>query len=241
METPSFIKVENNSFIFKDDGIFKLYVPEKYFDIKMAEFVGEIVNVFGILTYEICDKNDKIIHKMDNFKFPAKFNTKPDDIEIVKDFKIFPTSEPQRYRVLKYYKNGVVVVNYAISETVDNLNTFYSALQYGNLPNCVPYNEWQDYFFENIALTGNSYKVSAQLMGIVFSELCRSSKDPSVPFRMSKSKDMRDYKMCNIREIPREISPFTAITSENWDEALISSTLADSNKQHSPMEKIMMD
>lgn len=240
MELPSFLKIKDQSFLFKDEGTFKFYIPEKYFTTKLAELNGEFVKLFGICTYAIFDKNDKPIGGLHDFNYPVSFLTKPDDIEIVKGLVLTKNTDKEDYRILKYYKDGVIVVNYEISEDAGNLDTFYRALQYGNIPNTVPYDKLQDYFLKNIQLTGNGYDVSLQLIGVVFSELCRSSKSTDTPFRLSKTNDMTDYRMCNIREIPRNVSPFTALTSETWDEAVINSIITKSNKE-SPLEKIMMD
>ena len=98
----------------------------------------------------------------------------------------------------------------------------------------------QNYFLKKIQLTGNGYDVSLQLIGVVFSELCRSLKNNETSFRLSKNNDMNAYKMVNIREIPRNVSPFTALTSETWDEAVVNSIVTKSDKE-SPLEKIMMD
>ena len=86
MEVPNFIKVKGQSYVFANDGTFKFFIPEKYFDTKLAEIQGEFVNLFGICTYAIYDKNDKPIGGLHNFNFPVMFLTKPDDIEISKIF-----------------------------------------------------------------------------------------------------------------------------------------------------------
>lgn len=241
MELPNFLKQQDQSFLFKNDGIFRFYVPERFFTTKLAEFNGEFVSLFGILTYAIFDKNDKPIGKLNNFKFPTTFLSRPDDVEILKNVKLTKDLDPQDYRALKYYKDGVIVVRDEVVEDAVNLDKFYAALQNGVIPNSVPYNELQDYFLDNIKLTGNDYNVSAQLIGVIFSELCRSSKDRSIPFRLSNSDNMNDYRMGSIKEIPRNISPFTAITSEVWDDALISLTTTENTSKESPMEKIMMN
>lgn len=240
MQMPSFLKEKDMSYIFSNDGCFKFYVPEKFFDTGLAVLTGEIVSLFGILTYAIFDKNDKLVGKLRNFYFPSTFESKPDDIEILRGVKLTKNSKEQDYRVLKYYKDGIIVLNKEISQDSSNLDKFYKALQYGNIPNTVPYNELQNYFLKNIQLTGNGYDVSLQLIGIVFSELCRSIKNSDIPFRMSNSDDMTAYQMVNIREVPQNVSPFSAITSERWDDAVISS-ITTTNTKESPLEKIMMD
>lgn len=240
MDTPSFIKVKENSFLFANDGTFKFYVPEKYFSNKLAEFVGEYINLFGMLSYSIHDKNDKPIGKLRTFKFPISFLTKPDEIEVAKGLVLTSNNKPEDYRILKYHKDGVIVVNYNIAEDAENIQRWYSALDTGALPNNLPYDELQNYFLRNVQLTGNKYSVSLQLIGVVISELCRSRKDADTPYRLGGSKDSSDYQWMSIKDIPRGTSPFTALQSEEWDKAVISSMTTDVNSE-SPLERIMMD
>lgn len=240
MNTPSFIKVQGDSYVFANEGTFKFYVPEKYFSNKLAEFVGECISLFGMLPYAIFDKNDKAIGKLRTFKFPISFLTKPDEIEIAKGITLTSNNKLADYRILKYHKNGVIVVNYNIAEDAENIQRWYSALDTGALPNNLPYDELQNYFLRNVQLTGNKYNVSLQLIGVVISELCRSKKDIDTPFRMSDSNDMNAYQWMSIKDIPRGTSPFTALQSEEWDKAVISSIITDTNRD-SPLEKIMMD
>lgn len=240
MNTPNFIKVKDNSYLFANDGTLKFYIPEKYFSNKLAEFIGEYISLFGMFSYAIFDKNDKPIGKLRTFKFPAMFLTKPDEIEIAKGITLTNNNKPNDYRILKYHKDGIVVVNYNIAQDSENIQKWYSALDTGALPNNLPYNELQNYFIKNIQLTGNKYGVSLQLIGVVIGELCRSKKDIDTPFRMSDSNDMTAYQWISIKDIPRGTSPFTALQSEEWDKSVISSIMIDDVKD-SPLEKIMMD
>lgn len=240
METPKFIKVKDQSLLFSNDGCFKFYVPEKYFDTKLAEADGEFINLFGILTYALFDKNDKPIGSLRNFNFPSTFITKPDDIEIMRGVKLNKNTKEQDYRILKYYKDGVIVLNYEIAQDSINLDKFYKLIQYGNFPNTVDYFDIQNYFIRNVELTGNAYGVSLQLIGIIISELARDIDDPSIPYRLSGKTDHHAYQMANIRDIPQDVSPFTAITSERWDDAVISA-ITTKNRIDSPLEKILMD
>jgi hypothetical protein len=241
METPKFIKVQGQSYVFNGEGTFVFYVPEKYFSTGLAVLEGEFVSLFGILSYAILNKEGKAVSGLHNFNFPALFMTKPDDIEIAKHIKLTKNTKEQDYRLLKYTNNGKIVVNYEIPvDAAVNLKAFYRAFQFGNIPNTVPYDEGQNYFLRNILLTENKYNVSLQLIGMVWSESCRALNDTSIPFRLSKSNDMTAYQMINIKDIPRDVSPFTAFTSETWDKALVSAIVTDKNEE-SPLEKIMMD
>jgi hypothetical protein len=240
METPSFIKVKGDSYVFANDGCFKFYVPERFFSNKLAEFVGECIALFGTLPYAIFDKNDKPIKGLRTFRFPNTFLTKPDEIEIAKGISLTKNNKPEDYRILKYYKEGVIVVNYNIAEDAENIQRWYSALDTGALPNNIPYDQLQNYFLRNVQITGNKYSVSLQLIGVVIGELCRSKKDIDSPFRLEDNTDMTAYQWIAIKDVPRSVSAFGAIQSEQWDLAVVSSITTNSNKD-SPLEKIMMD
>lgn len=237
---PKFIKEKNGGYAFNGEGTFVFYVPEKFFETKMAIFNGEYIELFGICCYAIHNKDDKPVSGLHNFKFPAFFVTKPDDIEVVKGIKLTKNTDPQDYRLLKYHNDSMIVVSKEVVVDSGNLDDWYRILQYGNIPNTIPYDQLQEYFLRNIELTENKYSVSLQIIGVLISEIARSSKDSSIPYRMSGSTDMTDYRMINIRDIPREISPFTAITSETWDKALMAGMTVGNNGE-SPLEKIMMD
>ena len=49
---------------------------------------------------------------------------------------------------------------------------------------------------------------------------------------------MNLYKPIPIKEVPKFISPYQAIVSENWDEGIVGAIMNDNNIA-SPMEKIM--
>ena len=57
---------------------------------------------------------------------------------------------------------------------------------------------------------------------------------------MTDMKDMHGYKPISIKATPNYISPYVAMTSENWDESLRSAILIDDKDiKYSPLEKIV--
>ena len=50
-----------------------------------------------------------------------------------------------------------------------------------------------------------------------------------------------DYQMVSINQLPKYISPYTAITSENADEAIAAAILNKNTHKTSPLEKVMMN
>lgn len=240
MAIPSWLKKEKDSIIYNGDGYFVFYVPERYFDGKnsaKAIIMGEIVNIFGVLDYQLFNSNNKPNGPVRCFKFPTVFLSKPSSIEKIKNIKLTDWADAQDYRVLKYEKGAQIVVSTKVPQDLQNVEFFYSLFLGGNLPVTIPYEELYTYLVENIQLAGENYGITNQLLGIIVSEMARDPNNLEKAFRNSKSKH---YKTISIKDIPKFISPYSAITSENWDEAVVNA-IENKSTRDIPMEKILMD
>lgn len=239
---PKFLRRDGEALKFNETGnTFIFYVPEKYFTTKDAVIVGEYVSVLGILNYEIVNSNTgKSTTGIKLFNFPTVFICKPATIEKQKELQINKNSDPADYRLLKFKKDDEVISSVKTPEDIANVESFYNLFMRGNLPNTIPYNELQNIVYENMKLNGYSYGITMQLIGILISELYRSSKNLDIPYRLSGSTDPLDYKTMDIRQIPKHVSPFVALTSENWDESMVGA-ITTKNSKDSPMEKLLMD
>jgi len=237
-----FLKQQENIIRFKGEGEFVFIVPEMYFDRKCAIVEGEYINLLGTIDYTILHGNETDVTKrLKHFFFPSFFYTKPGRMEKVKNLNI--NGEAEDYRLLYYKDNDVdeIISNIKTPqdiEHVEKLNALF--IRSGHINKSIPYDKLQDYFFEAIRLNGGSYKVSAQLFGVVISELCRDPHNMNNPFRWSKTIDenMSGYKPISIKDVPKYISPYQSLISENWDDAVIGAIMND-NEIESPMEKIM--
>lgn len=240
MAIPSWLKRDKDSIIYNGDGYFAFFVPENYFigkNTAKAIIMGEYVNLFGILDYQLFTDNDKSNGPVRCFKFPSVFLSKPSSIEKAKNIKLTDWTDSKDYRVLKYRKGSQIVVSTKVPQDLQNVEFFYSLFLGGNLPTTIPYEELYTYLTENIELAGESYGITNQLLGIVVSEMARDPNNLEKAFRNSKAEH---YKAIDIKDIPKFISPYSAITSENWDEAVVSAIENKSTKDI-PMEKILMD
>lgn|SRR5574344_341161 len=238
-KVPAFIKRKDDSLLFSGEGEFVFYVPETFFERKTAEVLGENISIIGILNYTIFDKNGKN-NGLKTFNFPSRFLTRPSSVEKLKGVKIIKNSDPDDYRVLRYKKDDVIVVSVYSIQDIENVETFYRQfVTTGKIPTTISYDTLHEYFLESMKLNGNNYDMTAQLFGIIISELCRSKSNIKVPFRLSGDKNMTNYTPISVIMVPRFISPYTAITSQNWDEAVVNSILNKPGKE-SPMEKILM-
>lgn len=240
MAIPSWLKRDGESILYNGDGYFAFFVPENYFlgkNSAKAIIMGELVNIFGILDYQLFTSNNKPNGPVRCFKFPSVFLTKPSSIEKVKNIKLADWCDANDYRVFKYEKGAQIVVSTKVPQDLQNVEFFFSLFLGGNLPTTIPYEELYTYLTENIELAGESYNITNQLFGIIVSEMARDPNNLEKAFRNSNAKH---YKAINIKDIPKFISPYSAIVSENWDEAVVNAIENKSTKDI-PMEKILMD
>lgn len=240
MSIPSWLKKTNDKVIYNGDGYFAFFVPERFFDGKKsakAIIIGEVVNLFGVLNYQLFTENDKPNGPIRNFKFPTVFLTKPTEIQKAKNIKLESWTDAQDYRILKYRKGAEIVMSTKVPQDLQNVEFFYSLFLGGNLPTTIPYEDLYTYLTENIELAGESYGICNQILGIVTSEMARDYNNPQKAFRNSKSEH---YRTIDIKDIPKFISAYSAITSENWDEAVVNA-IENKSTKNIPMEKILMD
>lgn len=235
---PKFLKRVNNSILFDDDGEMVFYIPEFYFTKNIAVVIGDLINTIGIFNYVLYDKNGKQKTKLTPINFPSAFLTKPYEVEIKKEVKLTKHSDIEDYRLLKYKKGDIVIDSVKVPQLIANTEDFFRILMAGNLINTIPYDKLHEYPVYSMNINGNKFGINNQLFGIVFSELCRNIDDKTIPFRVSGSTDMHAYRCISLKDIPNNISAYSAITSENFDDSVVAATL---NKKHkySPLEKIM--
>lgn len=235
---PGFLKRDKDSLLFSlPEGELIFYVPELFFERNYAEFNGEYVSLIGILDYAIFNKDGK--HSgLKRFNFPSKFTCKPREIEKIKSVKLTEFSKEQDYRLLKFGKNDEVISSVFVAKDVENAEYFYKMFLCGKIPTTIPYTELQNYFIENINLNGADYGLNMQLFGIIVAEMCRDIKDIKKLFRHTDMKNKYAYQTIDIKQAPKYISPYSAITSENWDEAVVNAMM-NKNTKYTPMEKLL--
>ena len=234
---PDFISMKGDSAIYSGDGEFMFYVPEKFFDLKIAFYAGEYINVLGVMNYSISTNNSK--GKLKDFVYPTRFLTKPYTVDKLKDVKLISTSKEQDYRVLRYKKGDAIIVDINVPEDISNVEDFINLFVItGNIPNTIPYDKLQNYFIENIKYNGNNYNICLQIFGAVISELCRSTKDINVPFRLAKETNMNNYNPISIKALAKIVSAYSSITSENIDDAIIHAAMND-KQVVSPLERVL--
>lgn len=235
---PAFLKKDKDSVLFNADGEFVFYVPEAFFESKYAVVEGEYVIILGILRYEVFNEKGKSITGLKDFTFPSSFTTKPSEIKKVKQANV--GGDIDDYRVMSYTKGDQIIVSTKVPQMTENIEAFFKLFISGKQPKNIPYNEIQNLFLEGAKLNGMNYGVTTQVIGVAISELYRDPKDLSKPYRLSSDFDNKNYKPLNILEVPKYTSPYTAFTSQNFDDALVSSMI-NKKDTYSPLEKLITD
>ena len=235
---PPFLKRHNDSILYNGDGEFYFYIPEKMFDLNIAKYEGEIISTLGIMSYAMKDAKGKM-STLRQFNYPTRFSTKPYKIEKLKGIKLIKQSKPGDYRVLYYKKNDPIIVNVYLEENIDNAEDLIRLfIMAGSIDNTIPYDTIQNYFVDNLKYNGGSYGITLQLFGVILSELCRSTKDESKPFRLAKTDDMHDYQAISIMAIPRLVSAYSAIASNNFNQAMVYASL-NKKQVEIPLERVL--
>ena len=257
---PKYLDRVGDALVFnQEDSEIIFYVPEVFFNDNtkqpIAEISGQFVTVIGILLYSIIDKNGKANGPY-LFNFPTMIMCKPNRIEKVKDLKINHLSYDSNsgedntvgsndYRLLHFEKGDEVISNVRVPMLIDNVELFFKLTMItAKIPNSIPYDKIWEEFLLNISLNGFSYKTHAQILGVLASGIARNPKNIAEPFRYTNMSDMHAYTPISVKKLPNYTSPFTSLTSEGFDEGIMSAVLMKDKDEkdipYSPLETVLM-
>ena len=244
MALPAFIRKKEDTVYYSGKGEFLLFVPEVYFERKVAVIEGEFVELLGICNYAINENPGKtdLSKKIRTFYFPSRFITKPGLIEKRKNFSI-TADYTVDYRIFHYEDNkeDQIIVSTKVPQDITNVEDFFRLfVDTGNIPNTISYEDLYLYFLDSIEINGSSYNLPASLFGLLISELCRDPSDINKPFRLGKTldKNPHGYTAISVKDVPKLVSPFTSLTSENFDKAVVGA-IQNKNNEYTPLERVL--
>lgn len=245
------LTIKDDALYYTGTGAFVFFVPESFFEHDHAFQEGDYVHTMGILNWVVMKKADDkpadYALKAKPFTFPSAITTKPGRIEKVKKLKIKESQEAQDFRVFIYENNkeDQVIASLHSVQDIVNVEKIMSIFEItGKIPPGISYLDLYKYFVDSMTINGGKYPLSMQEFGLLYAEICRSPHDYSKPFRLTKDldKDPYSYRCVSIKDVSNLVSPFTAITTENWDKSVISAaTIDEKDIKDTPMERIMMD
>ena len=248
MQIPNFLKLEGDALVYngKEGTELVYYVPDSFFNntakTAIAEIVGQYVSMIGVCSWTIVEKNGKL-GEFKPLKFPTMMLCKPYNITKEKDVTI-GTADPDDYRILHFKVGDEVLSQTRVPQLTENIELFFKMMFYtAKIPNTISQDDLLDLLVENAALNDFNYGINYQLIGMIIASLCRDPKDINKASRLTNNKDPHYYKMISMKLYPKLISPYSAITSENWDEGIRASIMLsdkpDNEIPFSPLEKVM--
>ncbi len=247
-QIPPFIRRDGNALLYNGDGTLQYYIPENYFDGRSAIIEGSYIRLLGSFSYRIISKSNKL-GELRLFNWPTVFLCRPSVITKMKQVKLDEQTPEADYRVLEFVDGDQLVSNVHTPQDIDNTKELLGLhMMTGKIPHSIPYDDLYLYMYESMKLNGSGFDIHAQLMSMLYSKLCRDPENPANLFRLSKAinKDMTSYIPMSVKEVPKYISPYAALTSENMDEGIVASVLLSddestgkSKHKYSPLEQVL--
>lgn len=236
---------KGNSVIFTGERM-HIYIPNYYFEKKLAEYNGKYINTMGIFLFEITSdekyhqNKDGIFHTL---KLPVKMNFEYDSRFSIK--RKIQDNDMESYQVFILRKDNIFLDNEYKEQNAQYCKDFvFSMLHNGNIPNIISYDDIIKLYLSNMDITKVKLRNPSVIFEIIISEACRYRKNLKIPFRKvagrSGNVSMKDYKNINIKQIPSLNSTFADIAFENFSQSVITSvnkTRSGVQETESPIEK----
>lgn len=238
----NFIKDDGDNIVFTGNYL-EMYIPDSYFESKLAEEFGNSIRVFGLFNIRVFDEKNKPM-KLETLNVPTMIYIHPSEVE-KKELQLIDDGEVEKYRVAKFYKGNNIMQN-SVPQDASNVELFLKILTTGKVPKTIPYSQVLKIWQRNLDLNGVKLGVTSTILEIIIAEIYRNKKKPEERFAKLIGRDPSvseyAYRTANIREICARNSTFAALTFEDMDQMIISSlNINKYNKEESesPIEKII--
>ena len=218
----------------------EIFVPESYFESKLAVQDGEIYNLFFIVKYKLYhSENDSGQKNYGDFLFPSIVTTKPDSVDSA-ELDIY--GEMEKFRVFTYYKGSPILNNRFIVKTSIMVERFVSLRNDGKIR--AFYGKIPDIENKVQKIHDTKLGIPQYIQQLTISEVYRDRNDYSRPSRLvltSQDRDNSKIKALNMRENSAFTSTLAGIGFEDVKSML---TVADNRddrnvKTISPIEKVI--
>lgn len=218
-----------------------IYVPQYYFDVKLAVQDGDLFDLFFIVKYRLFHKETNDVSKIPvyDFMIPSMFLTRPDEVQTA-EMDLYGTVE--KFSIFTYYINGEIMHNRDIVKNSTSVERYINLLNDGKIR--VPYGKVNE--ITNKVQKSHDVKLNVPqpIQQLVISEVYRDKNDLSIPARLvasSKDKDNDKLRGVNMRENSAFTSTFAGVGFEDVRSML---TVADNrddkeSTEFSTIEKIV--
>lgn len=239
MNIQDVLKKEDDKVIFtKPYG--QVEIPEGYFDKKLAVFVVDKLEVFGIFQLYVWDdydledtKNKPVVFSI---QVPCRLLLSPRSYkEEVKDGK--------RVLILEFMNEDVFIQSTKIIQTVLNVESAFNILFNNFIPPSMDYDDVINFIENSSEINKINLKATIVNIEMIVMKMCKNPNNYSEDFRKILAKDKnynkKNFKVIRLMDAAKYENAFQAITSANPMVGIMKS-ISDSKKgrvpENSPVE-----
>ena len=218
----------------------EIYIPKDYFDSGIAINHGATVETFGI---GYCRTfNGETPNELQLFDVPVStelvsYSTRN---EVIK-----ANGRLVDVLCLEYLPNSHVM-HQSLPKGREVANAFLATVLAGKLPNTINYPSIIDIWWENLEISGISYKVPSSIFEMILAATYRNPNNPKQRYgQLYGKQDVPtgyDYETANVRNVVKQLSTFSGMVFEDVGN-MISNGILNSEKgieePVSPLEKII--
>jgi hypothetical protein len=159
----------------------EIYVPEYYFEVKLAVQDGELFDLFFIAKYRIIHNDTDDIAKLPiyDFRIPTMVLTRPDEVQKA-EFDLYGIKE--RFSVFTYYKGGEIIFNRGIVKNSTSVERYINLLNDGKIR--VPYAKVNDTTNKVQKIHDVKLNVPQYIQQLVISDVYRDKDNYAKPARL---------------------------------------------------------
>lgn len=251
-----------NEFTKQDGKIFvnvpyaEAYIPEVLFQnsatkdpdskTNVAVEYGEGVRTVGVFNMRFynSDEDDRDKAKLRTFKYPNTIDTFPTD-QYVDVLQLGKDPEPQKYRVLQYYR-GDVMMDAQVPKSSLNCEKYLNIQISGKIPDGIGYQELLFLWMKNFKINGVNPKVPNLTLQFMLSENARVRNNPMMQYRKlagtQEKQDDKEFVICNMQEVASYSSVLAGLSLNHFSDKLLTglNMSKDGSKQSkTPLEKVL--
>jgi hypothetical protein len=232
---------KKDGFICFTGSYLEMYVPKSFIEKGLAEDVGNVYKVFGIIHLRTFDKSGKP-NALETLNLPSMLNLYPSEKE---DKNITLEGVEDRFLVLKFFNGDRIMDNQVKMDSV-NCEIFLDLLFRGKIPPTIDYSKIMGLWDKNLIMNGVSFGIPATCRSVTVAEIYRDKNNPGQRYAKIVGKSFTnkqlDYIPSNTREMCARNSTFAALTFEDFDAMLTASLNINKynrSETSSPIEKII--
>jgi hypothetical protein len=237
----SFIKRAGGKVIV-DCWCLDIRIPKAYFELGIAEMVGDKLNTLGIFRFRV--------RATENGPEKKYIMNLPSPISVKASEEYSATEEgveaedaqgvPEPLRVFRLNRGDILMESESIIMNPKNVHKFAELLHSGHLPKTTYEAIFSQYTQVQADNKTNLNVPSSTIEGII-AEICRSARDRGKPFRIALGAGAKDsaFIMAGLKSLPHLLSTFSGVAFEDINRALsagIARTRRGDEELITPME-----